>query len=502
MGMSISARTIRRDIRGFVSEVKRELACSRKFIKKALEVNSDHATEPAQPIGELVLQASSSGSYGVPIGRTFATFLRRPRAFAFALRSGLGGQMVENNHDAPVDGGTFWTRPAWLTSHRALPFQDLSDDQFEVFNYLLLLKEHPGDEIIYYGKTGDRGRDIVRRLTDGTHEIIQCKRYRMNIGVSEIRDELAKLYANIFEKHCLPFRLALSSMWFLTLPARRLNSSAPETNGSKSARRHSKSFWGTSQLQKLVDFARTWSPELSHVEQHKLTERACRFPNLVEEFFEIRQSVSGSLDEIKPRLTSIEERVVRILGLVPDLLKEQLTSVDQNLEVYGGRLRRWLVAIAAVVLAALGTLGYVGWRQEREGAVQERERVAAESSRKNVETNLTSVNTKLDELRKQFADPDVLVGKIKSHIRTRADEEIAAARAKRPDDWRKREAIEKSAIRPWNECWTSSRQFARAWPASRIQSSWRRPKSSTNKASMRPSSTSNRNSRRSIRRSV
>ena len=46
-------------------------------------------------------------------------------------------------------------------------------------------------------------------------------------------------------------------------------------------------------------------------------------------------------------------------------------------------------------------------------------------------------------MRKQFADPDVLTGKIKSHIRKRADEEVAAAKAKAPDDWRKRNEIEK-----------------------------------------------------------
>ncbi len=58
-------------------------------------------------------------------------------------------------------------------------------------------------------------------------------------------------------------------------------------------------------------------------------------------------------------------------------------------------------------------------------------------------TQITSVNKNLEALGKQDADPDVLVGKMQSHIRRRAVEEIAAAQARSPDDWRKRDEIEK-----------------------------------------------------------
>jgi tetratricopeptide (TPR) repeat protein len=135
---------------------------------------------------------------------------------------------------------------------------------------------------------------------------------------------------------------------------------------------------------------------------------------------------------------SIEQldQKIRSLQLKVERLTDEIQQVDQKMDVHGGRLRWWLIAIAAVVLAALGALIFVGWRQERD-------RIAAEAARKKADSSLTSVDTKLEDLRRQFADPDVLAGKIKSHIRKRAEEEIAAAKSKAPDDWRKRDEIEK-----------------------------------------------------------
>jgi tetratricopeptide (TPR) repeat protein len=135
-------------------------------------------------------------------------------------------------------------------------------------------------------------------------------------------------------------------------------------------------------------------------------------------------------------VSSLEEldQNIRSLPLKEELHTGEIQQIDQKMEVHGGRLRRWLVAVAVLVLAALGTLGYVGWRQERGQA-------AAAADRKQIGTNLTSVHTTLEELRREFADPDHLIEGIRNHIRKRADEEIAAARP--PDDWRRRAEIEK-----------------------------------------------------------
>ena len=99
---------------------------------------------------------------------------------------------------------------------------------------------------------------------------------------------------------------------------------------------------------------------------------------------------------------SIEQldQKIRSLQLKVDQLGEELQQVDQQVAVHGGRLRRWLVALAVVSLAGLGTVGYVGWRQqvehraqeqewtkqERERTEQERERIAAEAARKEAQT--------------------------------------------------------------------------------------------------------------------
>lgn len=98
---------------------------------------------------------------------------------------------------AREDLGTSRTKPGWLERQHALPFHELSPDEFEVFCYLLLRRENPDEDIWYYGKTGDAGRDIVWNKKDGTLELIQCKRYQQSVGPSNIQSELAKLYTNI-----------------------------------------------------------------------------------------------------------------------------------------------------------------------------------------------------------------------------------------------------------------------------------------------------------------
>jgi hypothetical protein len=144
-----------------------------------------------------------------------------------------------------------------------------------------------------------------------------------------------------------------------------------------------------------------------------------------------RLTSTGRVYTCTASLQELDQKV-RSLQLKPERLEKELQQVDKQLAVTGGRLRRWLVAVAAVVVAVLGSVAFVGWQQQVENEVVT-----------GVDKNLTSVKTNLEEVRKQFADPDVLTGKLKSHIRKRADEEIAAAKAKAPDDWRKRDEIEK-----------------------------------------------------------
>lgn len=102
---------------------------------------------------------------------------------------------VSGEENAKADLGEARSKPPWLANQHILPFHLLSPDEFEIFCYLLLHHENPQDDIYYYGKTGDAGRDIVWHKNDGSIELIQCKRYQNNIDIGEIRAEIAKLYS-------------------------------------------------------------------------------------------------------------------------------------------------------------------------------------------------------------------------------------------------------------------------------------------------------------------
>lgn len=105
--------------------------------------------------------------------------------------------IVESQEDARAELGEVLARPIWREGRHQLPFTELTDDEFEVFCFKLLKREHPDDRIYYYGKTKDLGRDIVHEHADGTHTIIECKRYADRVGIGDVRAELAKLATNI-----------------------------------------------------------------------------------------------------------------------------------------------------------------------------------------------------------------------------------------------------------------------------------------------------------------
>ena len=110
------------------------------------------------------------------------------------------------------------------------------------------------------------------------------------------------------------------------------------------------------------------------------------------------------------------DQKIRSLQLKVERLTDEVRQVDQKLDVHGGRLRRWLAAVAASVIAGLAVLSYVAWRQD--------------AARKEVGSNFTSVSTKLDEPRRQSAYPDVLAGKIKNHMRDMASPAWKCCRAR------------------------------------------------------------------------
>jgi hypothetical protein len=251
--------------------------------------------------------------------------------------SALERLRMEGAEAARKDLGRNRSRPSWRESRHALPFSDLSDDEFEIFSYLLLLEEHPGERIVYYGKRGDRGRDIVRTEAGGHVELIQCKRYTRNLGVGEVREELAKLCVNIFDKKIpvAPNRVVFYATPDLTSDAKDLIDQQEKWLECCDAELGA--HLGKKPSDELLSFARSWWPELSHEDDHRLTRRANRFRALIEEFFQLRPIVTGDISEVAGPLGRIETKI--------DLLRE-VDSTEARLQAALDREKQQLVAVA------------------------------------------------------------------------------------------------------------------------------------------------------------
>ena len=102
-----------------------------------------------------------------------------------------------------------------------------------------------------------------------------------------------------------------------------------------------------------------------------------------------RQRLTSTGRDYNPTASAEQlDQKVRSLRLKVERLEGELQQVDQKVAVTGRRLWRWLVLVAVVGVAALGSVGYVGWRQQAEHQAQqqerekqERERIAAEAAR-------------------------------------------------------------------------------------------------------------------------
>ena len=87
--------------------------------------------------------------------------------------------------------------------------------------------------------------------------------------------------------------------------------------------------------------------------------------------------------------------------------------------------RYWMIAITTALVLIASGIAWLNWRQQKAG-----EQIVQ-----------TGKNT-VAEIQKLYADPDVLIGTLKSHVRKRAAEEISKARMNKAD-WRKIDEIEK-----------------------------------------------------------
>ena len=101
-----------------------------------------------------------------------------------------------------------------------------------------------------------------------------------------------------------------------------------------------------------------------------------------------RQRLTSTGQDYNPT-ASIEQldQKIRSLQLKVERLTDELQQVDQKVDVHGGRLRRWLVGVAVLVIAGLGTLGYVGWRQQVGHRAQQEEQRGSRQNAKNRNAN-------------------------------------------------------------------------------------------------------------------
>jgi Restriction endonuclease len=231
---------------------------------------------------------------------------------------------------ARQDLGQLQSKPAWLESQHSLPFQFLSADEFEIFCYLLLCREHPGENIFYYGKTGDAGRDIVHIKQDGSVELIQCKRYQSNVGLPEIRTEFAKLYVNLHNQVIAerPEQVTFYVVPDLTAQAQDLISQ-PST-WIKIAELALKEHLKTQPTQALLNFALTWHPRFFKQTGIDLTQRALKHEDLLEEFFAYKKII----DSDSPKINAIIEQgetTQSQLNAITQLLKQQAILLHPNI---------------------------------------------------------------------------------------------------------------------------------------------------------------------------
>jgi hypothetical protein len=222
--------------------------------------------------------------------------------------------------------------PPWLERDNSLPFSVLSSDEFEILAFLLLLKEDPKncDNIFYFGKTKDLGRDIFV-IKDGIVELIQCKHYNENIGIGVIRKEIAKLYVNVFKKLIYP---APDKIYFYAskdFSSPGIDLLTNQTLWIKNIDQALEEFLGEAPGDELLVFCQEWWPQFVPEGGIKLTNRIKQFSDLVEEFFAIRKVVTPELlDPLNKHLKEILAYVRPSVDQVPQMMQQLVHQIEQE----------------------------------------------------------------------------------------------------------------------------------------------------------------------------
>jgi tetratricopeptide (TPR) repeat protein len=227
-------------------------------------------------------------------------------------------KIVESHTDAIAELDSGRTRPQWREGRRSLPFVELSGDDFEVFCFLLLRKEFPGERIYYYGKTGDAGRDIVHIRPDGSVRLIQCKRYSVNVSIGLLKSELAKLFANLFNETIpeRPSEVVFYVVPDITSPAANLLDK--QTSWSRVAAKELQQHLKRKPEAALIDFATSWWTTWDRDNAAGLTQRVESFHDLRDEFFSVRKVIDASREQVRQDIDAairpVQEQLAKLLS--------------------------------------------------------------------------------------------------------------------------------------------------------------------------------------------
>lgn len=232
----------------------------------------------------------------------------------------MSRKRISDEASARTELGVARTQPSRRERQHTLPFADLSDDEFEILSFLLVRREHPHDDVCYYGKTADGGRDIIH-IHNGKTRLIQCKRFTGTVGIPVIRADLAKLCVNVFRER-IPDK-----------PDELVFYLVPDVSAQGADLIRNQKLWrevaaaalsehlGEAPPADLLAFAQEWWPNPSHAMAITLTERLLHFPDLVDEFFAVKKVIDGAIDDVRTIVhaevqTGVKEVIAR---LQPDL---------------------------------------------------------------------------------------------------------------------------------------------------------------------------------------
>ena len=185
-----------------------------------------------------------------------------------------------------------------LAGSPCLPFSHLDCDDFELFCFLLLKKERDksSKRVYYYGKTADRGRDIIVENFNGSQELISAKNFCGNVGLHIIRDELAKLAMNSFLGRIdRPSKLAFYISNDLTSPA--IDLIRKREIWQNCCEQAIREYLGRTPTKEEIAYAKDFWPDPDYQSGIELTERSLKHPEVVEHFFNVQKVTSGTPDD-------------------------------------------------------------------------------------------------------------------------------------------------------------------------------------------------------------